>query len=307
MRTLKSSSRVTGRRVALLVCMVGAAVLLRLAIVSASDNAQHVTLAGRDVAVWRPAGAVPKEGYPLVLFSHGYTGCNTQSVFLMKALAQAGYLVVAPNHKDASCGTAWSPGKFLANRPQEPFREPAKWNDETYKDRGEDIESVLDALLREGTFQGVPIDRERVGIAGHSLGGYTALGLSGGWPSWKDGRIKAVLALSPHCSPFVMKGDLRRMKVPVMYQGGTVDLGETPVVKRAGGAYDLSSSPKYYVEFDGAGHFAWTDLNKKFQEPISAYTVAFFDRYLKATRQPLEQLMGDSRPKVVSEVRTAAE
>jgi hypothetical protein len=103
-----------------------------------------------------------------------------------------------------------------------------------------------------------------------------------------------------------MKGDLQHLSVPVMYQGGTADLGETPGVKRPGGAYDLSSSPKYYVEFDGAGHFAWTELNKKYQEPISAYSVAFFDRYLKSIAKPLEHLTGDSRPEGVSDVRAAA-
>jgi predicted dienelactone hydrolase len=258
--------------------------LLLSAFSCAKNSAPHVAVAGRDVAFWQPAGAAPAAGYPLIVFSHGYTGCNTQSVFLMEALARAGYFVVAPNHKDARCGTArgtWYPGKMLANRPQAPFRDVDKWNEETYKDRREDIEAVLDGVLRDGSFQGVPIDRNRIGIAGHSLGGYTALALAGGWPSWKDNRIKAVLALSPHCSPFVAKGDLPHLNVPVMYQGGTRDFGETPVVRRAGGAYELSSSPKYYVELDGAGHFAWTDLNKSYQETIDEYSVAFFDRYLK--------------------------
>jgi len=274
----------------------------------AADNVLHVVVAGRDVALWKPDGVAPENGYPLILFSHGYMGCNTQSVFLMEALARAGYLVLAPNHNDAACGTArgmWHPGKLLAQRPQEPFRDAAKWSDATYKDRDVDIENVLDAVVHGQSFQAVTIDRERIGIAGHSLGGYTALGLAGGWPAWKDGRIKAVLALSPHCSPYVLKGDLGHMDVPVMYQGGTRDLGETPVVKRAGGAYDLSSAPKYYVELNGAGHFAWTNLNQRYQEMIDAYSVAFFDRYLKGQKapDPLARLVGNPPPKGVSDVR----
>jgi len=298
----------TVRMVALFAWVAVLALLLRSA--SAAEDVLQVTLAGRDVAVWKPAGAASKVGYPLILFSHGYTGCNTQSVFLMEALAQAGYLVLAPNHKDATCGTAreaWYPGKRLANHPQEPFRDPAKWSDATYKNRADDIESILNAVLRQGSFQGVFIDRRHIGVAGHSLGGYTALGLAGGWPAWKDRRIKAVLALSPHCSPFVLKGDLGHLSLPVMYQGGTRDLGETPVVKRSGGGYDLSSAPKFYVEFDGAGHFAWTDLNKKYQQLINAYSVAFFDRYLKGIKNPdpLAPLLGSSRPNGISQVRAA--
>jgi predicted dienelactone hydrolase len=272
----------------------------------AAREVQHVNIAGRDVAVWKPAGPAPERGYPVVVFSHGYTGCNTQSVFLMEALARAGYLVLAPNHKDATCGTArggWFPGKGLTKRPQEPFRDASKWSDETYKDRATDIEAVLDTVLRKTEFEGVLLDRDRIGIAGHSLGGYTALGLAGGWPSWKDGRIKAVLALSPHCSPFVLNKTLGQMDVPVMYQGGTRDFGETSLVKRAGGAYDMSSPPKYYVELNGAGHFAWTDLNRRYQEVIDAYSVAFFDRYLKCQPEALARLAGGQQPKQVSDFR----
>jgi predicted dienelactone hydrolase len=285
-------------------------ILLLTSFAHAASQVTHLTIAGRDVAVWKPAGPVPAAGYPLVVFSHGFGGCNTQSVFLMEALARAGYLVLAPNHKDARCGTArkrggWYPGKLLASRPQEPFRDPDKWTDATYKDRAEDVEAVLNPVLESNRLQGVPVDPRRIGISGHSLGGYTALGLSGGWPSWKDDRIKAVLALSPHCSPFVQKGDLRHLNIPVMYQGGTRDLGETKVVKQANGAYDQSSAPKFYVELDGAGHFAWTDLNRHYQQLIDEYSVAFFDRYLKGKTSPdsLALLKGNSPPKGVSQVR----
>jgi predicted dienelactone hydrolase len=62
-----------------------------------AQGANHIKVAGRDVAVWRPLGTAPAIGHPLILFSHGFGGCNTQSEFLMHALAKAGYLVLAPN------------------------------------------------------------------------------------------------------------------------------------------------------------------------------------------------------------------
>ena len=71
-----------------------------------------------------------------------------------------------------------------------------------------------------------------------------------------------------------------------MYQGGTLDMGITPFVRRPGGAYDLTSSPKYFVELAGAGHFAWTNLNKSHQSLVDNYAVAFFDRYLKGIKHP---------------------
>lgn len=271
----------------------------------AADSAVHTTIAGRDVAVWKPAGAAPAAGFPVVVFSHGFGGCNTQSVFLMEALANAGYLVVAPNHADASCGAAHKSG-FGLHRPEEPFQKASEWSDATYKDRRADIEAVIDGVLSATSFHGVRVDANRVGIAGHSLGGYTALGVAGAWPSWKDSRIKAVLALSPYNTPFVAKGDLGHLNVPVMYQGGTLDFGISPTVRHSGGAYDRSLGPKYYVEFQGAGHLAWTGLNPRFHGVIDRYSVAFFDRYLKGDRggDKLAGLFDGARPSGISLLRS---
>jgi len=191
--------------------------LLLLPLACGAQQPAHLSVAGRDVAMWKPKGTAPLRGYPLIVFSHGFTGCNTQTTFLMEALAQAGYLVLAPNHEDAGCGRARHAGGRVG-RPQELFRESAKWSERTYADRRGDMEAVLDVALAPERLEGVAVDASRVGIAGHSLGGYTVLGLAG-WPSWKDPRVKAVLALSPHCSPFVATGRLAQMNIPVMYQG----------------------------------------------------------------------------------------
>jgi predicted dienelactone hydrolase len=273
-----------------------------------AHDVTHVTVAGRDVAVWKPAGPAPAAGFPVIVFSHGFTGCNTQSVFLTEALAASGYLVVAPNHADGRCGTArQSAGGLSLRRPQpeESFGDATLWTDSTYRARLTDITAVLDSILSTPAFQGVPVDAKRVGLAGHSLGGYTALAMAGAWPSWRDPRIKAVLALSPWCAPFVVHGDLGHLSAPVMYQGGSWDAGITPSVRRPNGAYDLTAAPKYFVEFSRAGHLAWTDLNPRFQSVISGYSIAFFDRYLKSQGDtaPLSALMHGQRPASVSDAR----
>jgi predicted dienelactone hydrolase len=282
-------------------------ILLLAATAYSAPNATYVKIAGRDVAVWKPDAVAPHTGYPVILFSHGFTGCATQSVFLMEALARAGYLVLAPNHKDAACvgGQRQSEGKLLNIRPEEPFRNDREWSATTYRDRAEDLEAILDALSRGPVVPEAVADMTRIGLAGHSLGGYTVLGLAGAWPSWKDPRVKAVLALSPFCTPFELNGALDEMNLPVMYQGGTADLGITPTVKRLNGAYQRSSTPKYFVEFQGAGHFAWTNVNPAFQDLIGRYSVAFFDRYMKGqtTPDPLAPLLAKPLPRRVSEVR----
>jgi len=268
----------------------------------------EITIAGRQVATWKPAGAPMADGYPVIVFSHGFTGCGTQSVFLTEALAQAGFLVLAPDHHDAACG----PGhegrlfeKLSTVRSEEPFTNPAAWSEQTYRDRGADLEAVLDTILQEKSFQGLPIDSGRIGLAGHSLGGYTVLALAGAWPTWKDRRVKAVLGLSPYCAPFILKGNLGHLDVPMMYQGGTLDIGISTYVRQPGGAYDRTSAPKYFLDLAGAGHFAWTNLDKSYQSIISDYAVAFFDRYLKGTSEPLTHLLARPWPKDVSDLRYA--
>ncbi|HEY6419047.1 MAG TPA: alpha/beta fold hydrolase [Candidatus Binataceae bacterium] len=236
---------------------------------------QMLQIAGLEVAAWLPESGTPGP-WPIIIFSHGFHGCATQSTFLTDALARSGYAVFAPNHHDAACKNlrAWF------NRPAAPFREPKEWNDATYADRAEDVEKLLDALSQDARFRSPPFDWQHVGLVGHSLGGYTVLELGGAWPRFKDPRVKAVLALSPFSTPYIEQQTLRGMDAPVMYQGGTRDIGITPFVKKTGGAYDQTRAPKYFVEFDGAGHFAWTDLRDTYHAEIISYSRAFLDHYL---------------------------
>jgi pimeloyl-ACP methyl ester carboxylesterase len=95
-----------------------------------------------------------------------------------------------------------------------------------------------------------------------------------------------VLALSPYAQPFVVHRTLAGIDAPVMYQGGTLDMGITPFIIRSGGAYDQTPAPKYFVEFNGAGHLAWTDMRATYHDAMVEYARAFFDRYLKGKPFP---------------------
>jgi predicted dienelactone hydrolase len=243
----------------------------------ARADEDRLSLAGLAVTVWQPDAAT-SVARPTIIFSHGFHGCDTQARFLATALAGAGYLVFAPQHRDATCDGG---GGRLSDPPEEPFVKPGVWSDATYRDRAEDIRRLIAALKREDGWR-QRIDWARLGLAGHSLGGYTVLGLAGAWPQWKLPGIKAVLALSPYIEPFLAEKTLGDLAVPVMYQGGTLDIGITPAVSRAGGGYDSSPAPKYFVEFRGAGHLAWTDLGPAAAHAaIIAYSRAFFDHYLE--------------------------
>src|SRR4051794_3784258 len=61
------------------------------ALLTADTPATYTTNAARDSA---PADGV----FPLVLFSHGYTGIRQQSTFLTAHLASWGMIVAAPDH-----------------------------------------------------------------------------------------------------------------------------------------------------------------------------------------------------------------
>jgi predicted dienelactone hydrolase len=145
------------------------AFVLAIAIVVASpvDAAeQSVRLAGVNVTVWsRDAEAEVKQ--PVIVFSHGFHGCATQSRFLMEAFSAAGYLVVAPNHRDAACAGGEAHWKDKA---QAPFREPEKWSDANYRDRADDVRHLVAALAGDPRFR-TRADLSRLALAGHSLGG----------------------------------------------------------------------------------------------------------------------------------------
>jgi dienelactone hydrolase len=239
-----------------------------------TTSVNRCQLAGLDVAVWEPKPEA--QPAPLVIFSHGFRGMNTQSAFIMKALADGGYLVVAPNHKDAMGFTT----KTVA--PEENFAKAAEWTDKTYLDRMNDVKAVLSALKQDPKWS-KKIDWTKIALAGHSLGGYTALALGGAWSNRKLPEVGAVLALSPYCEPFVSHGSLGTMNVPVMYQTGTADIGIVGSVNREGGAFARTSSPTYLVIFEKAGHLAWTGLSRdeQIRSSISAYCVSFLDKYLR--------------------------
>jgi predicted dienelactone hydrolase len=237
-------------------------------------------LAGLNVAIWTPP-ASGEAKRPLLVFSHGLNGCSTQSTFLTAVLAGAGYVVAAPDHEDAACGGS---GSGRPSRPEESFAKSASWSDATYRDRRDDIARLIDALGQDPRWS-ARIDWARVGLVGHSLGGYTMLGLAGGWPSWKISGIKAVLALSPACDPLALKGALGSIGIPVMYQGGTADIGITPFVKRPNGCFAKNSSPAIFVEFQGAGHFAWTDVSGASHRLIERYSLAFLDKYVRGSTE----------------------
>jgi predicted dienelactone hydrolase len=229
---------------------------------------------------------VADEQHPLLVFSHGFLGASDQTIFLMEACARAGYIVVSMNHHDALL----NPRERRMESPE--FADADSWDDSKYRDRHDDVEQLLDRFLEwneaDGSDWSGRIDRNAIGAMGHSLGGYTMLGMAGAWPSWRDRRIQAVVAFSPYALPYSHNGELDEVTIPVMLQGGTLDFGITPFLPRV---YDRLGGPKAYLVLKNETHFGWTNLvalGKSTAEAIESgnaelmvrYTLAFFDQHL---------------------------
>ncbi|QDU30408.1 Alpha/beta hydrolase family protein [Anatilimnocola aggregata] len=234
-----------------------------------------------------PDAEISPAKHALILFSHGFLGSADQSIFLLEGLARKGYMVAAIAHADG-----------LLNKREKPltvpnFADARSWNEDKFRDRREDVVALLDHLLAANNQADDDlhqrIDSAAIGISGHSLGGYTSLGLIGAWEKSRDPRIKAAVALSAYTLPYHSQGNIGEVKTPVMLQGGTLDWGITPLLP---GVYKKLAGPKYYLVLKNETHLGWTNfisLGKTTTECVAGgnaelmlgYTAAFFDRHLR--------------------------
>ncbi|WP_164115005.1 alpha/beta hydrolase family protein [Stenotrophomonas maltophilia] len=101
---------------------------------------------------------------PTLLLSHGNGGSARMMGWLGTALARAGYLVIAVDHPgNNGVDEMTLPGSMLS------------WL------RADDLRAAL-ATVQADTVLGPHVDRERLGVAGFSAGGYTALLAAGARP-----------------------------------------------------------------------------------------------------------------------------
>lgn len=107
--------------------------------------------------------AVPRNAKaPLLVLSHGTGGSALQMMWLGRRLAAAGYIVAAVDHH----------GNTAAEDAYDPRGFRMIW------ERARDLSAVIDAVLADAQF-GPLVDRERIGVAGFSLGGYTVMATAG--------------------------------------------------------------------------------------------------------------------------------
>ncbi|KNB53093.1 alpha/beta hydrolase family protein [Streptomyces caatingaensis] len=248
--------------------------------------------------------AAPAQGRarPVVVLSPGFTQGRSSLTALAEDLASRGYVVAALDH------TYESAVEFPGGRVEkcELCAKEDVDNGALVRNRAEDIRFLLDRITGgEGLVPGLKVDTSRIGVAGHSLGGASAVEAAG-----RDARVAAAADLDGDLFTRQPAGGLRK---PVMLLGAA-RAGEL------GGERDTWSPAwknltgwKRWLDVGKGGHMTFTD-NQWLADSVGlpegvppdayegafgtvrsergnaltrAYVGAFFDKHLNGAASPL--------------------
>lgn len=245
---------------------------------------------------------------PTLLVSHGLGGSREGLSYLGNHWASHGYLCIHLQHA-GSDDSVWRdvPAKDRLKAMRRAAGTPS-----VAVDRAKDVPFVLDHLeelnqQEDSQFSGL-IDFDKIGIAGHSFGAWSAMAAGGMTvggklgKSFGDDRIKCIIPLSP---PVVrerqQEATYGSINLPALLMTGTLDtsvINNTTAEERLipfqiiPGISD-GGAPKYQINFDGADHMTFSgetrrsirskvsvEDNKAFHSIILQSTTAFLDCYL---------------------------
>ncbi len=167
--------------------------------------------------------------FPVYNMTHGYGSSPQNSLFIIRALASAGFIVPAPhfNHNFGDVN-----------------------NGNTSKDVSQIITNTL-ALNASGPLAGRINTGIGVGVSGHSLGGMVTHGLLTSWP---DSRI---ISANPQ-SCVDMGNPSSSVNAKVLFVHG--DRDSTTAYSSARQAYTEMTWPKAFLTFVGGSHTSfWSD------------------------------------------------
>ena len=203
--------------------------------VPAADRVKYRADAFEDA----PAASTPGR-YPLVVFSHGFSGYPEQSVSLTSHLASWGFVVAAPDHVERSLDGLL--GTAAAGVP--------KSTDVAV------LQATVDLAVKASNGSGVLhglVDPSRVVAAGHSAGAGAAYEFAAA-----DARVKAWISYS-----VALGGRAGGTAPAAPAKPGMVMLGTTDgVIPRSASehVYAGMRPPKYLVEIARAGHLVFSDI-----------------------------------------------
>lgn len=253
---------------------------------------------GRDVPalIYLPAEA--KRALPVIVFSHGLGGTREGYAYLGRHWAAAGFVAVHLQHA-GSDDTVWQGVSVL--RRMSALRQAAA-DPRNAIDRPKDVSFAIDQLERmnreDGALKG-RLDLKRIGVAGHSFGGYTAMSIAGQnytqgkLGDGRDARVKAAIQMSaPVPKERLREHAYENVRIPVFHMTGTKD--ESPVnattAEERRVPFDRTSGEACFVNFKDGDHAVFSGrkrlsrsaarLDEAFHRHISRSTTAFWDAYL---------------------------
>ena len=252
--------------------------------------------------------------HPVVVFSHGFRGTGAVERPLAEYWAAHGYFVVLPTHADSQI--------FGPPAPADRVTSGLAW-----KNRAADVSFIITSLGRvakrlEG-YRGRP-DVNRLAVAGHSFGSYTALltaglvvdtpaGLAGA--SFSDPRPRAFIALSPQGRGSwtgLRKGSWNKLNRPVLFASGSLDISEFDHKPPSWRLEAYKASPpgnKFQLYLRGADHEDMSGRELKTgaeatlrYASLRSVSLAFLDSYLRGSPRAKRYLSSNRLEKVTGGV-----
>jgi predicted dienelactone hydrolase len=243
----------------------------------------------------------PKEGVgrlPVIIFSHGLGGSREGYEYLGVHWAGCGYISVHLQHA-GSDDAVWK-GKEPAEITK--ALTAAAMNLQNAAERPRDVSFVIDRLTELDSDPGFPLkgrlDLQRIGVAGHSFGGFTSMAIAGqdfGTIRMGDSRVKAVIEMStPVARPFQRGYAYTKITIPVFHMTGTRDdspIGETKASERRIPFELMNAAETCLLVFKDGDHMVFSGRIRPdevaaaqdavFQRLICAGSTAFWDAWLK--------------------------
>lgn len=262
-------------------------------VITFTDSTRHVVLPGhrrvprvlqtviRYPALGNPSNVDVRQApparadgpFPLLVFAHGFKATPDTYSRLLRAWAQAGYVVAAPTFPLTNAN---APG---GARESDVVNQP------------KDVTVVISRMLsRNAAGYGVPsglINPRQIAVAGHSDGGSTALAVAYN-RHYVDHRIRAAAILSGAEIPGVFGYSFPAPSPPLLAVQGTADTSNVPASTRT--YFRLAPPPKFLLSLLGAGHGP-PYINQQPQLSIvEQVTIAFLDTYLKGLSGALSRV-----------------
>ena len=203
----------------------------------------------RSAAAHEGAPAGPGR-FPLIVFSHGRTGMRFAYSLLCEALAARGAVVVSADHPGDALAD-WLMGTHVDDRTNE-------------TNRVGDAHALMHALLHGDDAIAVDvlnaIDGDRVVLAGHSYGAYTALATAAGARGVEPhDRVRALALYQPY-TRMMSDGLLGRVRQPVFMAVGGRDASTPPATDADRPWALLRGRPLWRLDIADAGHQAASDI-----------------------------------------------